>query len=105
MLRLRHRGAIGCRVDADFRVVFPLWNALQDVGGTLTCELDGVWGGIGELTERFSFDVVKTGNDVHWIQSSRFSYYLGTLTSADEMSGTIDPDGYGREGTWTAHRP
>jgi hypothetical protein len=98
-----------CRATIPFTVtstqVEGLWSALQDVGGTITCEIDGVWGGIGTLTERFSFDVYKTGNDVHWVLSSRFSYYLGTLTSADEMSGSIDGSGYGREGTWSARRP
>jgi hypothetical protein len=96
-----------CRATIPFtltRYAEGQWDALQDVGGTITCEIDGVWGEEGELIERFSFDVYRTGNDVHWWLSSRFSYYLGTLTSADEMSGTIDPSGYGRQGTWSAHR-
>ena len=97
-----------CRATIPFTIgrypVGDVWYALQDVGGTITCELDGVWGGTGTLTERFSFDVHKTGNDVHWVLSSRTSYYFGTLTSPDDMSGTIDAGGYGRQGTWIAHR-
>ncbi len=80
-----------------------IWTATQEVGGSLQCEVNGMW---GEPTAppQASFEVVKEGAGVQWILSGRFSYYVGTLTSADRMNGAVDPDGYGREGSWRARR-
>jgi hypothetical protein len=80
------------------------WSANQEEGGTFACELNGVWGPETPLTVRNSYSVNKTGAEIHWWLSSRFSHYLGALTSANEMSGTVDPAGYGREGRWAARR-
>ena len=80
------------------------WIATQDEGGTIMCELDGVWGAPAPPPQRLSFVIVRTGAAVQWVVSGRFSYYVGTLTSAERMSGTVDFEGYGRQGRWNARR-
>ena len=80
------------------------WSAEQQEGGTIACELNGVWGPETPLTVRYGYSINKTGADMHWWLSSRFSHYVGALTSANEMKGAVDPDGYGRQGRWAARR-
>ena len=80
------------------------WTANQGEGGTIRCELDGVWGPPAAPLPRLSFVIVRTGGAVQWIVSGRFSYYVGDLTSADRMGGAVDFEGYGRQGTWNARR-
>jgi hypothetical protein len=80
------------------------WTASQEEGGTIQCELDGVWGPAVTPTERLFFVVTRTGGEVRWIVSGRFCYYVGSLTNENRMGGAVDPEGYGREGTWSARR-
>ncbi len=81
-----------------------LWSARQLIGGTITCELNGVWGTPSPTAQELGFDVQKVGDQIQWVLASRFSYYVGTLRSSSSMSGTVDPEGYGRQGTWSARR-
>jgi hypothetical protein len=98
-----------CRLrDVPFTVITTdtpgVWSALQEEGGTLACELNGEWGQPVPPPERLGFALFKDGNAVQWVLASRYSYYVGTLTSERQMGGAVDSEGYGREGTWSARR-
>jgi hypothetical protein len=98
-----------CRLRNVPVIIMPteregLWSARQLLGGTIACELNGVWSTPSTPPQELGFDVWKEGNQVQWVLASRFSYYVGTLANASKMSGTVEFEGYGREGTWVARR-
>jgi hypothetical protein len=80
------------------------WYAIQEPGGTFACEVNGDWSEPEAPPYQPSFLVTRTGSDVHWVALGRYSLYVGQLTSESQMSGDVDPSGYGRQGTWAARR-
>jgi len=73
-------------------------------GGTIRCQVAGVWG-TSLYGQSFSASVVKVDGDVAIISPRGDTLFVGRLSSASAMSGTVVPSGwFGRTGTWSARR-
>jgi hypothetical protein len=72
-------------------------------GGTQQCEIGGEEQP-PESPQLLVFFLEQQGPDVIWRQLNNAPYYIGTLSAGNQMSGTIDQEGGGREGTWMANR-
>lgn len=80
-----------------------LFRAEMLEGGTQQCEINGEEQP-PESPPLLVFFVEQQGLNVIWHQLNNEPYYIGTLSDGDRMSGTIDQEGGGKEGTWTANR-
>jgi hypothetical protein len=74
-------------------------------GGTIQCQApDGLLQPETPYTDTHTYFMERSGADLSIAYGNTTVVYRGTIQSQNTIGGTVEPDGAGRQGTWSAHR-